>query len=113
MKKLLGFVVFLLLLLRPIKINAMVIPSHSIIIGNVAYSMDYIVQPKHYDEINAQLLRYSTYYYVIKPHNIKDNSNHYVSPEIFKDYPIMLYVDKNGNKYYSTYGIFHFQRLGL
>lgn len=110
-KKLLTLSIVTSILLFPITTKAMTLPAHSLIIGNIAYSIDYIVQPKHYDIVNQNIKNQKNIYYFIKDNVVKDiNTNQYVNESLFKD-NYYLYIDKDGNVYISFDGLQDFESI--
>lgn len=86
-------------------VNAMAIPSHSIVIGNKAYSIDYVVKPANYGEINYQILSASNVYYVVNSNTVKDLfSNSNVSKNVIDSVPSITYKDKYGEEYIARSG---------
>lgn len=88
-----------------VKVSAMAIPSHSIVIGSKAYSIDYVVKPANYGEINSAILNASNVYYVINSNTIKDLfSNSYVSTNVIDSISTINYKDKTGEEYIARGG---------
>lgn len=93
-------------------VNAMAIPSHSIIIGNKAYSLDYVVKPANYGEINAQMANASNVYYVVNSSIIKDLfTDNYVSTNVIDSIPTITYKDGDGEQYIATGGSPYLQHI--
>lgn len=85
--------------------KAMAIPSHSIVIGNKAYSIDYVVKPANYGEVNSQIVNASNVYYVINSTTIKDLfSNTYVSTNVIDSVATITYKDADGEEYTARGG---------
>ena len=104
-KKLLSLIAAISVTLYSSSVSAMAIPSHSIVIGNKAYSIDYVVNPSNYGEINSQMLNASNVYYVVNSSNIKDLfTNEYVSTNVIDSTSTITYTDKNGEQYIARSG---------
>lgn len=107
MNKKLIVAVMLLVLGYSSTAKAMAIPSHSIIIGNKAYSLDYVVKPANYGEINNAISSAgsSEIYYVVNSSNIKNLfTNEYVSTNVVDSTPTITYKDGNGDQYIARSG---------
>lgn len=86
-------------------VSAMAIPSHSLVIGNKAYSIDYVVKPANYGEINYQILSASNVYYVVNSSTVKELfSNTNVSTSVIDSIPSITYKDKYGDQYVARSG---------
>jgi|GEM_PF-3468064 len=87
------------------KIKAMAIPSHSIVIGNKAYSLDYVVKPANFGEINNAISSSPQIYYVVNSTTIKDLfTNEYVSINAVDSIPTITYKDADGDQYIAKSG---------
>lgn len=107
MNKKLIVAVTLLVLGYSSKVKAMAIPSHSIIIGSKAYSLDYVVKPANYGEINNAIISAgsSDIYYVVNSSTIKDLfTNEYVSTNVVDSIATITYKDSNGDQYIARSG---------
>lgn len=104
-KKLLGMVAAVSVMFYASSVKAMAIPSHSIVIGNKAYSIDYIVKPANYGEINSAIMDASNIYYVVNSSTVKDLFfNTYVSTDLIDSIPTITYKDGDGEVYTAASG---------
>lgn len=104
-KKLLSIIAAISVTAYSSSVSAMAIPSHSIVIGNKAYSIDYIVKPANYGEVNTQILNASNVYYVVNDSTVKDLfSNAYVSTSVIDSVPTITYKDGDGEQYIARSG---------
>lgn len=86
-------------------VKAMAIPGHSIVIGDKAYSVDYVVKPANYGEINTQMLNVSNVYYVVNSSTVKDLFNGtYVNTNVIDSIPTITYKDGDGEIYKARSG---------
>lgn len=104
-KKILGAVAAISIMCYASSVEAMAIPSHSIVIGNKAYSIDYVVKPANYGEINSAIRGVSNIYYVVNSTTIKDLFfNTYVSTNTIDSIPTITYKDADGEEYIARSG---------
>lgn len=104
-KKILSLIAAISVALYSSSVSAMAIPSHSIVVGNKAYSIDYVVNPANYGEINSQMLNSSNVYYVVNSNTIKDLfTNEYVSTNVIDSISTITYIDRNGEQYIARSG---------
>lgn len=88
-------------------VKAMAIPGHSIIIGSKAYSLDYVVKPSNFGEINNAISSAgnSNIYYVVNSTTVKDLfTNQVVSTNIIDSMPVINFTDGEGEKYIARGG---------
>lgn len=88
--------------------RAMAIPSHSIVIGTKAYSLDYVVKPANFGEIDNAINSVSgnsSIYYVVNSSTVKDLfTNEYVSTNVIDSIPTINYKDGTGEQYIARSG---------
>lgn len=85
--------------------KAMAVPSHSIVVGNKAYSIDYVVKPPNYGEINTQIINASNVYYIVNSTTVKDLFNNtYVSTNVIDSISTITYKDGDGEQYTARSG---------
>jgi len=75
------------------------VPPHSVIIGDKAYSIDYIVKPANFAEIDSQLNKSTSVYYVSSTRIIDLFTGKPISYSLISSFPQLSYKDGDGEKY--------------
>lgn len=86
-------------------VKAMGIPSHSIVIGNKAYALDYVLKPSNFGEISSAMASGSDVYYIVNSSTVKDLfTDNYVSSSVIDSIPLVNFKDADGEQYTSKSG---------